>query len=102
MYRASAPVLRVSSIQVDVDMSHLLKPGDSVRLLGLPSWLLHDLPKDEQNELMSYVGKVMQVQEIDSYGYIWVGLGSISEHSDHSSYSGHSFGVPAEFVELEP
>ena len=82
-------------------MSYLFKPGDSVRLLGLPDWLLHDLPKDEQADLVGYVGKLMQVQEVDTYGYVWVGLGSTTEYADHSTYGGHSFGVPPEFVELQ-
>ena len=70
-------------------------------LLGLPAWLLHDLPKDEQVELAGYVGKVVQVQKVDSYGYVWLGLGSTSEYADHSIYGGHSFCVPPEFVKLQ-
>lgn len=101
MFPANALALRASHTPVVADMSHSFKPGDSVRLLGLPDWLLHDLPKDEQAELVGHVGKVAQVQKVDSYGYVWVGLGSTSEHADHSIYGGHSFGVPPEFVELQ-
>jgi hypothetical protein len=100
--RVNALVPRASNTLGDADMSHSFKSGDSVRLLGLPEWLLHDLPKDEQAELLSYIGTVMQVQDIDSHGYVWVGQGSTSEHVDHSSYSGHSFGVPPEFLGLPP
>lgn len=82
-------------------MDYAFKPGDSVRLLGLPNWLLHDLPTDEQAELMACVGTVMRVQEIDSYGYVWVGAGAVVEHVDGCTYSGHTFGVPTEFLELQ-
>mgnify|MGYP001493792204 CR=1 FL=1 len=100
MFRANILAQKASNIQ-GADMGNALKVGDAVRLLGLPNWLLHDLPEDEQVELLAFVGKVMQVQEIDCYGYVWVGLGAVAEHADRSIYSGHAFCVPAEFVEFQ-
>ncbi|MBK6651848.1 MAG: hypothetical protein IPG42_20420 [Betaproteobacteria bacterium] len=71
MCHVNVLVRKASNIQEGADMESGPKAGDAVRLLGLPSWLLHDLPEDEQAELLACVGKVMQVQEIDSYGYSW-------------------------------
>jgi hypothetical protein len=76
------------------------KVGDRVMLLGLPDWLIHDLPEDEQAEMRSFINQVAEVQEVDAYGYIWIGFGRTSSERDVGQYSGHSFGVPAEFVQI--
>jgi len=73
--------------------------GDRVRLLGLPPWLTHDLPADEQVELQSFVGRCAPITEIDAYGYLWLGFGATTGRGDEARYSGHSFAVPPDFVE---
>lgn len=89
----------MSSTLGDVEMTTSIRVGDHVRLLGLPDWLTHDLPASEQEEMRAFIGKSAVVREVDSYGYFWLGFGSTTEHGDTSYYSGHSFGVPREFIE---
>lgn len=73
--------------------------GKPVRLISLPDWLTHDLPVSEQLEMRACIGRVAIVQKVDSYGYLWIGFGTTTEHDDGASYSGHSFGVPRECIE---
>jgi hypothetical protein len=73
--------------------------GDRVLLLGLPDWLTHDLPESEQEEMRAFVGQSAVVSEVDSHGYYWLGFGSTTEAGDSAHYSGHSFGVPREFID---
>ena len=62
--------------------------GTQVRLKGVPDWLIHDLPKSEQAEIISFIGKVAVVQEIDQYGYIWLGFGACTDAAD-ARYHAH-------------
>jgi hypothetical protein len=78
-----------------------IRVGDRVKLLGLPDWLTHDLPEDEQVEMRGFIGQSAVVSEIDTHGYFWLGFGSTTQGSDTAHYSGHSFGVPREFIERE-
>jgi hypothetical protein len=73
--------------------------GDQVKLTGVPDWLLHDLPEDEQQEILSYIGQLAIVQEIDAYGYFWIGFGNTIASMAEAHYSGHSFAVAREFIE---
>jgi len=82
-------------------MRNEIQVGDRVKLVGLPDWLLHDLPKSEQAEMRAFIGHYAVVTEIDAYGYIWLGFGSTIEVGDVAHYSGHSFGVSEEFLELD-
>lgn len=47
--------------------------GAKVKISHLPSWLVHDLPKEEVTRLKTVEGSVMQVLEIDQFGYLWFG-----------------------------
>jgi phosphoribosylglycinamide formyltransferase-1 len=67
-----------------------IKAGDTVQLLGLPDWLIHDLPVEEQEEMKSFVGGITKITEIDTYGYFWV------------SFPGHCFCVLREFIKRSP
>ena len=80
-------------------MTKDIRPGDCVKLLGLPDWLMHDLPENEQIEMHAFVGQCAVVDAIDVYGYFWLGFGSTTEVGDAAHYSGHSFCVPKEFIE---
>lgn len=80
-------------------MSGDINIGDSVKLLRLPSWLLHDLPQSEQTEMRTFIGRIAVVNEIDALGYFWLGFGSTAEAGDSAYYSGHSFGVPRDCIE---
>lgn len=75
-------------------MSLKIKIGDLVELTEIPQWLVHDLPINEQKEIRSFIGKKAIVQDIDDYGYYWIGFGAtIDEIKLESQYSGHSFAI---------
>jgi hypothetical protein len=76
-----------------------IRVGDQVKLLGLPDWLTHDLPESEQVEMRACIGQCAIVDKIDAHGYFWLGFGSTAQVGDAAYYSGHSFGVPREFLE---
>ena len=80
-------------------MGHQLKVGDQVKLISIPQWLVHDLPADEQREILACVGKTAVISEIDSRGYFWIGFGTTHESNDDAFYSGHSFCIPRECLE---
>jgi hypothetical protein len=50
-----------------------LAAGDLVRIGAMPAWLVHDLPHDEVARLRACENSVMQIHEIDPYGYVWFG-----------------------------
>lgn len=78
-----------------------IQVGDSVKLLGLPDWLIHDLPKSEQVEMRSFVGQCAVIEDVDANGYFWLGFGTTTIEADGTSrYSGHSFCVPETFIKL--
>lgn len=99
MFPVNVQVLLGSNIRKDVDVDSDVRVGDRVRLLGIPDWLAHDLPEEEQAEIRSYVGGDAVVCEIDAYGYFWIGFGFLNESSGVANYSGHSFCVTREFLE---
>jgi len=51
--------------------------GDDAKILTIPHWLTHDLPKEDVVRLKAQEGKIMKVLEIDIYGYIWFGTDNI-------------------------
>jgi len=81
-------------------MDNEIKIGSRVKLLRLPESLIHDLPVDEQEEMKSYVGKEATIQDIDKFGYFWLGFGETVEDEQNSYYTGHSFCVLPEFIEI--
>lgn len=101
MFRANVRTLkgRTRTLEAVNPMSHIIKKGDPVRLLGVPDWLIHDLPIDEQKEIKSFIGKIAEVQDIDNYGYYWVGFGNSINTDGTTYYSGHSFCIPLEYIE---
>lgn len=46
--------------------------GSTVRLLSLSGQWLEDLPAEERSDVMSMVGEIFVVEEIDQYGHPWV------------------------------
>lgn len=46
--------------------------GTKVRLLSLSGQWLNDLPNEERNDVMSMVGEIFVIEEIDEYGHPWV------------------------------
>ena len=80
-------------------MPSAIKVGSLVKLLGIPEWLIHDLPESERAEMLGFVGRHAVVTEIDGAGYFWLGFGLTVETGDVADYSGHSFCVTDEFLE---
>lgn len=75
-----------------------IKPGDFVRLIGAPDWLIHDLPDDEVNLIMAQVGRVAVVTEIDDYGFFWLWFECAEAGGGMSSVSGW-FCVSGEYLQ---
>jgi len=75
-----------------------MRVGDKVMLIGIPDWLIHDLPPDEQSEMLAYIGSVLIVESIDEYGYFWLGFGCVTEDEQSSYCTGHSFCVQKEYL----
>ena len=50
-----------------------IRQGAMARILTIPHWLTHDLPAEDVARLKAVEGTVMQVVEIDAYGYVWFG-----------------------------
>lgn len=68
--------------------------GDRVKVISVPDWLIHDLPENEKQEILACLGKTAVIEDIDKYGYYWVGFGSTREEGEASYYNGHFFCVP--------
>ena len=77
-----------------------LRKDDLVILLGLPEWLIHDLPVAEQVELRGAVGRILRIEKIDEHGYVWLEFTSASQIDGRTVCSGHSFCVTPEHVNL--
>jgi hypothetical protein len=52
----------------------LVSAGDTIRILEIPEWLVHDLPPNEAANIRACTDSLMKVEEIDEYGYFWVSL----------------------------
>lgn len=46
--------------------------GNRVRLLGLSGKWLEELPVEERRDVLSMVGEIFEVEEIDEYGHPWI------------------------------
>ncbi len=49
-----------------------LHVGSRVRLLRLSGKWFDDLPQDEKRDVLSMIGEVFEVEEIDEYGQPWI------------------------------
>ena len=58
-------------VPCDVD-GRAVSVGTRVRLLSLSGQWLDDLPADEKADVVSMVGEVFEVEEIDEQGNPWV------------------------------
>ncbi len=50
----------------------LVKVGSRVRVIALSGKWLDELPPDEKQDVLSMIGEVFEVEEIDEYGHPWV------------------------------
>lgn len=51
---------------------NLVEVGTRVRVLSLSGQWLHDLPLEEKDDVLSMIGEVFEVEEIDASGQPWV------------------------------
>jgi hypothetical protein len=57
---------------------HIVQIGTRMRVLSLSGKWLDELPNDEKDDVLSMIGEVFEVEEIDEYGQPWVGKQSHS------------------------
>ncbi|MCM5681584.1 hypothetical protein M8A51_18825 [Schlegelella sp. S2-27] len=50
----------------------VVRLGARVRLLGLSGRWLEELPQDERHDVLSMIGQVFEIEEIDGFGHAWV------------------------------
>lgn len=100
MFHVNARVPKGKDTLEDVDMKTPFSKGSTVRIIGIPDWLINDLPEDEKREISSFIGQEAVIEKIDQYGYIWVGFGSSTEIKNISYYSGHSFAITEEYLQI--
>ena len=74
--------------------------GDFVRIVSIGDWLFTGLLPEEQAGIRACVGKEMQITEIDEWGGIWVGFGRTTEEGGCTRYTGQSFIVEPDRIEL--
>lgn len=51
---------------------NIVQVGTRVRVLSLSGRWLEELPGDEKDDVLSMIGEVFEVEEIDEYGQPWV------------------------------
>jgi hypothetical protein len=64
--------------------------GDTVRIIEIPEWLIHDLPKEEALAITACIGSKMVVNEIDNNGFFWV---TIIDSDTKDEYQAQSFAM---------
>jgi hypothetical protein len=76
----------------------IVRVGTRVRLISLSGRWLEDLPADERTDVMSMVGEIFEIEEIDEYGQPWVRKSwpDISGEKCHS----HSIALEARDMEI--
>ena len=77
---------------------HDFNVGQTVKVLEIPDWLVRDLLQGEREAILARKGAVMVVEDIDGYGYIWLGFGTTVEDEDGATFRGQSFCLPPECV----
>ncbi len=71
--------------------------GTRVRLLGLSGKWLDDLPRDEKRDVLSMIGEIFEVEEIDEYGHPWIS----ESWPDEEAGRCHSHSIALEANEME-
>lgn len=75
-----------------------VRVGDRVRLLQLSGQWFDELPADEKPEVMSMIGEIFEVEEIDDYGRPWIRKNW--SDGDEGTCHGHSIALDAHEMEL--
>lgn len=85
--------------QCEAATSHDFKVGDLVLLIGIPDWLINDLPELEQLEILGCIGSTAFIKKIDEHGYFWVEFRATVGGNEFARHSDHAFAVPADCME---
>ncbi|WP_018607383.1 hypothetical protein [Uliginosibacterium gangwonense] len=72
--------------------------GTRVRLLSLSGEWFDNLPADEKADVLSMIGEVFEVTEIDEYGYPWVG--ESWPDAAKGEWRGHSIALESHEMEV--
>jgi len=72
--------------------------GSRVRLLALSGKWLDELPPNERRDVLSMIGEVFKIEEIDEYGHPMVRKSWPSE--EQGTYHSHSVAVDPNEIEL--
>lgn len=74
-----------------------VKVGSRVRLPGLSGDWLENLPSAEKDDVLSMIGQVFEVEEIDEHGRPWISRSWPNEHEGTC----HSHAISLESDEME-
>lgn len=75
-----------------------MRIGARVRVLSLSGGWLNDLPVDEKEDVLSMIGGVFEIEEIDEYGCPWVRKSWPNEQE--GTCRSHSVALDAHEMEL--
>lgn len=75
-----------------------LQVGTKVRLVGLSGKWLDDLPTDEKLDVLSMMGGVFEIEEIDEHGHPWIRKSWPNE--DEGRCHSHSIALESQEMEL--
>ena len=76
---------------------NIVQVGARVRLLCLSGNWLEELPTDEKEDVLSMIGEVFEVEEIDEYGHPWIRKSWPNEEEGKC----HSHSIALESHEME-
>ena len=77
---------------------NIVSVGTRVRLLSLSGQWLEELPAEEKQDVLSMIGEVFEVEEIDEYGHPWVRKSWPNE--DEGKCHSHSIALEPHEMEL--
>jgi len=66
--------------------NNLLKEGDNVKVLYIPDSLINDLEEDAKKAIKKCKGQVMNIYEVDDYGFMWVEKPTLETKNSYESY----------------
>lgn len=72
--------------------------GSKVRLLCLSGNWLDELPADEKENVLSMIGEIFEIEEIDAYGHPWVRKSWPNDEA--GTCNSHSIALDAHEMEL--
>lgn len=76
---------------------NLVTAGAHVRLLCLTGRWIEELPDEEKRDVLSMIGEVFEVEEIDEYGHPWIRK---SWPNEEGTCHSHSIALEAHEMEL--